>query len=108
MRSLLSDILGQAGLEVVGEAQTGTEAVAKFKQLKPDLVTGARGPSGPQLADTLAGRGVDKSSGPYSSSDPSSLPLLGLMKCSCRQAVQVTDSYVSSPFPASSASQAVT
>jgi two-component system chemotaxis response regulator CheY len=24
---------------VVGEAQTGTEAVAKFKQLKPDLVT---------------------------------------------------------------------
>jgi two-component system chemotaxis response regulator CheY len=39
MRSLLSDILGQAGFEVVGEAQTGSEAVAKFKELKPDLVT---------------------------------------------------------------------
>ena len=39
MRSLLSDILGEAGLEVVGEAQTGTEAIAKFKLLKPDLVT---------------------------------------------------------------------
>ena len=39
MRSLLSDLLVQAGLEVVGEAQTGTEAVAKFRQLKPDLVT---------------------------------------------------------------------
>ena len=39
MRSLLSDILSQAGLDVVGEAQSGTEAVEKFKQLKPDLVT---------------------------------------------------------------------
>jgi two-component system chemotaxis response regulator CheY len=39
MRSLLSDILAQAGFDVVGEAQTGTEAVAKFRQLKPDLVT---------------------------------------------------------------------
>ena len=39
MRSLLSDLLAQAGLEVVGEAQTGREAVDKFRQLKPDLVT---------------------------------------------------------------------
>ena len=39
MRSLLSDLLVQAGLEVVGEAQTGLEAVDKFRQLKPDLVT---------------------------------------------------------------------
>ena len=39
MRSLLSDLLAQAGLEVVGEAQTGVEAVDKFRQLKPDLVT---------------------------------------------------------------------
>jgi two-component system chemotaxis response regulator CheY len=39
MRSLLGDILAKAGLEVVGEAQTGTEAVDKFRTLKPDLVT---------------------------------------------------------------------
>jgi two-component system chemotaxis response regulator CheY len=39
MRSLLRDILAQAGLEVVGEAQTGVEAVDKFRALKPDLVT---------------------------------------------------------------------
>ncbi|MBI4421847.1 MAG: response regulator [Gemmatimonadetes bacterium] len=39
MRTLLGDILAQAGLEVVGEAHTGTEAVQKFQQLRPDLVT---------------------------------------------------------------------
>src|ERR1051326_4205401 len=39
MRSLLGDILAQAGLQVVGEAQTGLEAVEKFRALKPDLVT---------------------------------------------------------------------
>jgi two-component system chemotaxis response regulator CheY len=39
MRSLLSDILTGAGLQVVGEAQTGAEAVDKFRQLRPDLVT---------------------------------------------------------------------
>ena len=39
MRSLLSDILAKGGLDVVGEATSGSEAVAKFSRLKPDLVT---------------------------------------------------------------------
>jgi two-component system chemotaxis response regulator CheY len=36
---MISDILSQAGYEVVGEAETGVQAVEKFKQLNPDLVT---------------------------------------------------------------------
>lgn len=39
MRTMLSDILTQAGFAVVGQAQTGEEAVNKFKELLPDLVT---------------------------------------------------------------------
>ncbi|GBD33547.1 Chemotaxis protein CheY [bacterium HR33] len=39
MRRMLRDILTQAGFEVVGEAATGTEAVERYKQLRPDLVT---------------------------------------------------------------------
>ena len=39
MRTMISDILSQAGYEVVGEAETGTQAVERYKQLKPDLVT---------------------------------------------------------------------
>ena len=39
MRTLLREILEQAGYEVVGEATTGTEAVDRYKQLRPDLVT---------------------------------------------------------------------
>lgn len=39
MRTMLSDILSQAGFSVVGQAQTGEEAVAKYKELQPDLVT---------------------------------------------------------------------
>ncbi|AEC52048.1 chemotaxis response regulator [Pyrococcus sp. NA2] len=39
MRMLLKKILTQAGHEVVGEASNGREAVEKYKQLKPDLVT---------------------------------------------------------------------
>jgi two-component system chemotaxis response regulator CheY len=39
MRTMISDILAQAGFEVVGEAETGTQAVEKYQQLKPDLVT---------------------------------------------------------------------
>ena len=39
MRTMLKDILKQSGFEVVGEAQTGKEAVERYKQLKPDLVT---------------------------------------------------------------------
>lgn len=39
MRSLLREILEQAGYTVVGEAITGTEAVDRYKELRPDLVT---------------------------------------------------------------------
>jgi len=39
MRTLVSDILSQAGFTVVGEAENGKQAVEKYQQLKPDLVT---------------------------------------------------------------------
>lgn len=39
MRTMLSDILQQAGFTVVGEADTGAKAVTKYKELRPDLVT---------------------------------------------------------------------
>ena len=39
MRTMIGDILTQAGLEVIGEADSGTQAVEKYKALKPDLVT---------------------------------------------------------------------
>lgn len=39
MRTLISDILAQAGYEVIGEAETGIQAVERFKELSPDLVT---------------------------------------------------------------------
>jgi two-component system chemotaxis response regulator CheY len=39
MRTMVGDILTQAGFEVVGEAETGLQAVEKYKQLRPDLVT---------------------------------------------------------------------
>jgi two-component system, chemotaxis family, chemotaxis protein CheY len=39
MRSLVSDILERAGFEVVGEAATGSQAVEKYKELRPDFVT---------------------------------------------------------------------
>ena len=39
MRLMVGDILRKAGFEIVGEAETGTQAVEKYKQLKPDLVT---------------------------------------------------------------------
>ena len=39
MRTMIGDILRQAGFEVVGEASTGVEAVQKYKELNPDLVT---------------------------------------------------------------------
>ena len=39
MRTMVGDILQQAGYDVVGEAATGTQAVEKYKELKPDLVT---------------------------------------------------------------------
>jgi two-component system chemotaxis response regulator CheY len=36
---MVSDILSQAGFTVVGEAENGKQAVEKYQQLKPDLVT---------------------------------------------------------------------
>jgi two-component system chemotaxis response regulator CheY len=39
MRTMISDILSQAGFEIVGEAESGLQAVEKYKTLKPDLVT---------------------------------------------------------------------
>jgi len=39
MRTMISDILTQAGFDVVGEAESGTQAVEKYRALKPDLVT---------------------------------------------------------------------
>ncbi|AMQ17805.1 response regulator [Thermococcus peptonophilus] len=39
MRMLVKKILTQAGHQVVGEASNGKEAIEKYKQLKPDLVT---------------------------------------------------------------------
>jgi two-component system chemotaxis response regulator CheY len=39
MRTMIGDILKGAGFEVVGEASSGVEAVQKYKELKPDLVT---------------------------------------------------------------------
>ena len=39
MRTMVGDILTQAGFDIVGEAETGVEAVAKYQELRPDLVT---------------------------------------------------------------------
>jgi two-component system chemotaxis response regulator CheY len=39
MRTMIGDILTQAGFQIVGEAETGLQAVEKYRQLKPDLVT---------------------------------------------------------------------
>jgi two-component system, chemotaxis family, chemotaxis protein CheY len=39
MRTLLGDILSRAGYTVVGEAATGAEAVERYRELRPDLVT---------------------------------------------------------------------
>jgi len=39
MRMMIKDILTKNDFEVVGEAQDGNEAVEKFKEHQPDLVT---------------------------------------------------------------------
>jgi two-component system, chemotaxis family, chemotaxis protein CheY len=39
MRAIIKDAARQAGWEIVGEAATGSEAVAKFDELRPDLTT---------------------------------------------------------------------
>jgi len=39
MRMMIKDILTKNGFEVVGEAVDGADALAKYKELAPDLVT---------------------------------------------------------------------
>jgi two-component system chemotaxis response regulator CheY len=39
MRMMVRDILTKNGFEVVGEAQDGAQAIEKYKELHPDLVT---------------------------------------------------------------------
>ncbi len=39
MRTMISDILSGAGYEVVGEAESGLQAIQRYRDLKPDLVT---------------------------------------------------------------------
>lgn len=38
MRVILRDILQSAGYEVVGEAETGTQAIQLFRELQPDIM----------------------------------------------------------------------
>lgn len=39
MRMMIKDILRKGGYEVVGEAEDGSKAIEKYKELMPDLVT---------------------------------------------------------------------
>ncbi|HYW84596.1 MAG: response regulator [Spirochaetia bacterium] len=39
MRMIVKDTLTPSGFEIAGEARNGAEAVTKYTQLKPDLVT---------------------------------------------------------------------
>jgi two-component system chemotaxis response regulator CheY len=39
MRSVVASVLTGAGYEIVGEAATGAEAVARFRELRPDVMT---------------------------------------------------------------------
>jgi len=39
MRKLLAKILEEGGYEVVAEAETGSDAIALYERIKPDLVT---------------------------------------------------------------------
>ncbi|HEY4601566.1 MAG TPA: response regulator [Cerasibacillus sp.] len=39
MRMMIKDILTKNGFEVIGEAQDGAQAVEKYEELSPDLVT---------------------------------------------------------------------
>ena len=39
MREMIKEIVEQAGYEVIGEAGNGLEAVEKYRELRPDIVT---------------------------------------------------------------------
>lgn len=39
MRTMISDILEESGYEIVGQAESGIEAIERYKSLRPDLVT---------------------------------------------------------------------
>lgn len=39
IREMLRDILVEAGFEIAGEARDGIDALARFRELEPDLVT---------------------------------------------------------------------
>ncbi len=39
MRRMIGDILKKEGYEICGEAENGREAIEKYQQIKPDLVT---------------------------------------------------------------------
>lgn len=39
MRMMIKDILSKNGFNVVGEAENGVQAVEKYEELQPDLVT---------------------------------------------------------------------
>ena len=39
MRTMISDILEESGYEVVGQAESGVQAIERYKALRPDLVT---------------------------------------------------------------------
>ena len=39
MRKVVSDALNRGGHEVIGEAATGAEAVARYQELQPELTT---------------------------------------------------------------------
>ena len=39
MRTMIADILRGADIEVVGEAETGVQAIQEYQRLRPDIVT---------------------------------------------------------------------
>ena len=39
MRAIIKDLAAQAGWDIAGEAASGAECVARYRELRPDLVT---------------------------------------------------------------------
>ena len=39
MRTMISDILEESGYEIIGQAESGVQAIERYKALRPDLVT---------------------------------------------------------------------